>query len=181
MSCDLRLEDLLELSRVFAQEYNMPELHDRVLVFDVMQNGWETKTILNAMNSNIGNDSTENVESQITVLNEVPRECVDNKTENNSDGGDVMFVETSHIVKRDFEGDIESGSTSRQDSSAVLGNESNDHDPGELTQGSTISAEHAELAEKGIIRQHKIYVHSSWLAVQSKYFRSLFYSGTYDK
>ena len=27
------------------------------------------------------------------------------------------------------------------------------------------------------IRQHKFYVHSSWLAVQSSYFRSLFYSG----
>ena len=27
------------------------------------------------------------------------------------------------------------------------------------------------------MRQHKIFVHSSWLAVQSKYFRSLFYSG----
>jgi hypothetical protein len=29
-----------------------------------------------------------------------------------------------------------------------------------------------------IIRQHKFYVHSVWLAVQSSYFRSLFYSGT---
>ena len=27
------------------------------------------------------------------------------------------------------------------------------------------------------MRQHKIFVHSSWLAVQSKHFRSLFYSG----
>jgi hypothetical protein len=32
--------------------------------------------------------------------------------------------------------------------------------------------------ERQIIRQHKFYVHSVWLAVQSSYFRSLFYSGT---
>ncbi len=28
-----------------------------------------------------------------------------------------------------------------------------------------------------IIRQHKLYIHSTWLAVQSSYFRSLFFSG----
>jgi hypothetical protein len=32
--------------------------------------------------------------------------------------------------------------------------------------------------ERQIIRQHKFYVHSVWLAVQSSYFRSLFYSET---
>ena len=32
-------------------------------------------------------------------------------------------------------------------------------------------------SEGEIIRQHKFYIHSSWLAVQSSYFRSLFFSG----
>ena len=32
-------------------------------------------------------------------------------------------------------------------------------------------------SEGQIIRQHKFYIHSTWLAVQSSYFRSLFFSG----
>ena len=32
-------------------------------------------------------------------------------------------------------------------------------------------------SKEQVIRQHKFYIHSSWLAVQSSYFRSLFYSG----
>ena len=32
-------------------------------------------------------------------------------------------------------------------------------------------------SEEQIIRQHKFYIHSAWLAVQSSYFRSLFFSG----
>ncbi len=33
------------------------------------------------------------------------------------------------------------------------------------------------LQRRTIIRQHKFYIHSSWLAVQSSYFRSLFFDG----
>ena len=43
---DLKLPDLLELSKVYTREYNMPELSDRVLVFDVMKDGWETGVVL---------------------------------------------------------------------------------------------------------------------------------------
>ena len=32
-------------------------------------------------------------------------------------------------------------------------------------------------SKEQVIRQHKFYIHSTWLAVQSSYFRSLFYSG----
>ena len=35
----------------------------------------------------------------------------------------------------------------------------------------------SEAEEEQIIRQHKFYIHSTWLAVQSSYFRSLFFSG----
>ena len=32
-------------------------------------------------------------------------------------------------------------------------------------------------SEKHVIREHKFYIHSAWLALQSSYFRSLFFSG----
>ena len=39
---ELKHCDLIELSKMRAAEYNMPEFSDRVLVFDVMQDGWES-------------------------------------------------------------------------------------------------------------------------------------------
>ncbi|XP_028415633.1 uncharacterized protein LOC114538997 [Dendronephthya gigantea] len=150
MSCDLKLKDLVDISKIYAPEFNMPELHDRVLVFDVMQDGWQTKEYLNPVKTKNGIDSAENVEQNSdenpkTASNEVPQ-------------------------------DTQSGSVSEQDLITVHDSEARDH--GQLAQGSlSVSVEHSELAQKGIMRQHKIYVHSSWLAVQSKYFRSLFYSG----
>ena len=44
---DLKLCDLLEFSKMCGPEYNMPELSDRILVIDVMLDGWETTGILN--------------------------------------------------------------------------------------------------------------------------------------
>ena len=79
MSCDLKLGDLLELSKVYAPEYNMPELHDRVLVFDVMQDGWETHAIL-ASNKH-RDDSEEYVTSIKNESNVNGGEAVDSKAE----------------------------------------------------------------------------------------------------
>ena len=42
---------------------------------------------------------------------------------------------------------------------------------------SEISSESNSSSKEQIIRQHKFYIHSTWLAVQSSYFRSLFFSG----
>ena len=49
------------------------------------------------------------------------------------------------------------------------GNEATRNESNEATSFPTNKAQ--------VIQQHKFYIHSSWLAVQSSYFRSLFYSG----
>ena len=72
---DLKHCDLLDFSKMSAAEYNMPELSDRVLVFDVMQDGWECASILSnvlpksepnaetlALTSTCGDDSSETPE-----------------------------------------------------------------------------------------------------------------------
>ena len=171
MSCDLKLDDLLELSKVYAAEYNMPELHDRVLVFDVMPDGWETDEIL--ANSKHDDDSVnveENSdESSGTVSNEALQEDVMN--EGKSEGKLGVAVESNEI-KPAVERNSEIGSTSGEVSGTLLSTDAN-----KVAQGSTSSTQDLEHSKKGILRQHKIFVHSSWLAVQSKYFRSLFHSG----
>ena len=168
MSCDLKLTDLLELSKVYAPEYNMPELHDRVLVFDVMADGWETDAILASTEQSDDSENADESAGGITSNGQLKEV----KNEGNAEGEFGAAAES----------DIETGSTSRQDSG--LNNESHSKagnviasDENHLSGGSTTSAQNLENSEKGILRQHKIFVHSSWLAVQSKYFRSLFYSG----
>ena len=169
MSCDLKLADLLQLSKVYAPEYNMPELHDRVLVFDVMQDGWETDGIL--ANTEHNGDSVNedgSVEDISAKTSNEPQQEV--KHEGNSEGESSVAGEAN----------IETEKTSEQDSGTSLNHEASDlfaTDENQLDQGSTISSQDLEVSKKGILRQHKIFVHSSWLAVQSKYFRSLFYSG----
>ena len=180
MSCDLKLGDLLELSKVYAPEYNMPELHDRVLVFDVMQDGWETHAILA---SSKHRDDSANVEensgeSSVTTSNEA--QTTDFNGESNLN--EEKAVESKTGIKAEIKQDVEKGRTSGQDSSTEikLNNDSatvvvNHESP--LARCSTTQTDKPDSLEESILRQHKIFVHSSWLAVQSKYFRSLFYSG----
>ena len=100
MSCDLKLGDLLELSKVYAPEYNMPELHDRVLVFDVMQDGWETHATL--AGSKHRDDSEENSgESSVTNSKEV--QATNIKNEGNGSGGEG--VDSKAEIKGKFKQD----------------------------------------------------------------------------
>ena len=166
MSCDLKLADLQELSKVYAPEYNMPELHDRVLVFDVMQDGWETDAIL--ANTEHNDDSVNENGSVEDILAKTSNEP---QQEAKNDGGESSVA---------VEANIETVKTSRQDSATSFNDEGSNlivTDKNQLGEGSTISSQDLENSRKGILRQHKIFVHCSWLAVQSKYFRSLFYSG----
>ena len=182
MSCDLKLGDLLELSKVYAPEYNMPELHDRVLVFDVMQDGWETHAILA---SSKHRDDSANVEensgeSSVTTSNEA--QTIDFNGKSNLNEGKAVESISKTGIKAEIKQDVETGSTSGQDSGTEneVNNDSatvivNDESP--LVRCSATPTDKHVYLEEGILRQHKIFVHSSWLAVQSKYFRSLFYSG----
>ena len=61
-------------------------------------------------------------------------------------------------------------------------NDDNDVNPSlndteQIGNSSEIFSESNETTSYPIIRQHKFYIHSSWLAVQSSYFRSLFFDG----
>jgi hypothetical protein len=117
---NFELSDLLELC---APEYNMPELSDRVLVFDVMHEGWETTSLLENVSVTAPNEVTASVEYQGKELQQ------------SEDLNDPL-----------------SDSPEKSDTPVLH-----------------------QIPERPI-RQHKIYVHSFWLAIHSPYFRSLFHS-----
>lgn len=174
MACNLKLNDLLELSRVYAPEYNMPELHDRVLVFDVMRDGWDSSAVLTQ--SGDGNEiSDEGPIDGSEVLNqeEHPRETQGAEVEagkNSEEEG--ASVESDTTTEQEGFSNEESKSDHTEEPCPDATSTSDDANT--ISESST---EYATGPENNLLRQHKIFVHSSWLAVQSKYFRSLFFSG----
>ncbi|XP_028417166.1 uncharacterized protein LOC114541445 [Dendronephthya gigantea] len=119
----------LGLSKLFEREFNQPDLHDRVLVFDVVASKKHELSTSNV----IGNKSSEN---------------------------DVVFQNSAGEDQR------EPGNQSGK-----VDNTSDENETG--VHGCKILPMYANGQ---ITQQHKFYVHSSWLAVQSSYFRSLFFS-----
>ena len=153
---DFKLCDLLDLSKICAPEYNMPELSDRVLVFDVMKDGWETTAVLTS-------SSASNIINHLK-----PSNLTDEET---------MGTEETTLSESETKPDT--GSASDEESKADGAEISSTETIYDNNDDNAISSTSENVAEKsvGLFRQHKIFVHSFWLAVQSKYFRSLFYSG----
>ena len=81
--------------------------------------------------------------------------------ENTGDGNKIKSQRETEITKD--ENDANSNQSSGQSGREIY-SESNDE------------ASYPNSKQQ-IIRQHKFYIHSTWLAVQSSYFRSLFFSG----
>ena len=133
--------DLLELC---APEYNMPELSDRVLVFDIMRDGWETASILNSDISEASPDKT-------TASDGSRNQAIQSKVSQS----DLCQSEATQKFKDLKTEDV-----------------STDTDESPLLDVQDFNVPLPTVP----LRQHKIYVHSFWLSVQSPFFRSLFYS-----
>ena len=167
--------DLLELC---APEYNMPELSDRVLVFDIMQDGWETASILN---SNI----SEALPNESTASDGKRNQAIQSKASQS----DLCQSETTQKFEDLIADDV---STDRDESplltivkdfSRLKLCQSEATQKFEDLKAEDVSTDTDESPLltvvndfNGLLRQHKIYVHSFWLSVQSPFFRSLFYS-----
>ena len=134
--------DSLELC---APEYNMPELSDRVLVFDIMRDGWETASILK---NNISQAS--------------PNETTA------SDGNQNKANESKAAQSDLCQSDLCQSEASQKFEDTKADDVSTNIDPSPSVN--------VVQDFNGPLRQHKIFVHSFWLSVQSPFFRSLFYS-----
>ncbi|XP_028402018.1 uncharacterized protein LOC114524960 [Dendronephthya gigantea] len=224
----------LGLSKLFEREFNQPDLHDRVLVFDVVASKKHKLSTSNV----IGNKSSENDVVFQNSAGEDQREPgnqsgkVDNTSDENETGvhgckilpmyangnrgkelnnlGDQHFgscptdedksaretaVANEHEITLSENVKLKRRSSNRSKLKDQLewkiGNDDNylnrsPNDakqsekplyPGEIPSGSNKITSFSSITSEGqITQQHKFYVHSSWLAVQSSYFRSLFFS-----
>ena len=175
---ELKHDDLSDFSKMCAPEYNRPEFSDRILVLDVMQDEWETPSLehisvaaefdespFDSFETCIGKRSLEasdeepeqkrirkigaNNESPVAVLNTTIGNSIEMWPPKNKQVDKPPLLPPPSFIPI--------GSVSEKSLVIPDFNE---------TQGNL----------NGTLRQHKIYVHGVWLAVQSPYFRSLLHS-----
>jgi hypothetical protein len=245
MSRALKQNDVLELSKLYEAEFNRPDLHDRVLVFDVVgKASWQH--VFNVKNERSGSEASAQSEDEseyespvqtvrvgmnaerselIPVLKQVAKpekisealETPDSeRNEKESESHDDEFTSNGEDSQGNddeasdkIEGEQIKKATEANENADIAFNEnmetnqnesnenetksqhdckvekySNDENPttnneeqsGNSSETKSNEASHRNSKEE-IIRQHKFYIHSSWLAVQSSYFRFLFFGG----
>ena len=104
-------------------------------------------------------NDTEVTNKDETVLNE------DVETnQNTSNGNKVKNQHKSEITNDDNDATPSLNDKEQSENSNEISSESNEATSYPTSEGQTI-------------RQHKFYIHGTWLAIQSSYFRSLFFSG----
>ena len=157
---ELKHRDLIELSKMCAAEYNMPEFSDRVLVFDVMQDGSESTG--RVQNIRISEPDVTCSESSLEPHLEQKRRK-QTEPDNEIQAESKNFVEQSNT-------EIKTGSDEQ--------NKSDEQTCEQAESKQVVNSLNSTVQENWNepLRQHKIYVHSLWLAAQSSYFRSLLHS-----
>ena len=206
----LKSKDVLELSKLYEAEFNQPDLHDRILIFDVVTS-WPRRPsdadVEESDNGEAGGQSKdknrgetaviENVDTDIPQIeNKLSNGSKDNniKTANNKDENALNVNKTNTevreasntgiknihetIMNKDVEINQQAGNENemKDEYEPETTIDNNDNEQAILSESSE-GMTYPTSKETEIIREHRFYVHSSWLAVQSSYFRSLFFGG----
>ena len=196
------LNDLEELSNIFATQYNNEKIHDRVLVFDVVKDEWNKTCVVNK--TYCTNSAEPNYEVKSTTSDEksdqksspsAASECVLNQNEEYI----PPFPELTNLPHRKRPSDegnkplskrpredlsVESESETKLDKESIVIGIPFIEDDGPEEEAVAMddklqpsSQTSTNLSDSQVLRQHNIFVHTTWLAVHSEYFHSLFYSG----
>ncbi|XP_028395438.1 uncharacterized protein LOC114519497 [Dendronephthya gigantea] len=204
MTRALKENDLLELSKLYETEFNQPDLHDRILVFDVVSSlslgdveaDDEESAEINNKQSDIERESVaDEIEGNETSTDDQNEAGSDDceiiaKYENGGQKGTKINTEAGIVIET-IESNLNEKSRSNVCSHKETENtgiyEANNHPESEIPSNQngnfkkTSSEDHIDRAfnpsSKKFIRQHQFYIHSSWLALNSSYFRSLLFGG----
>ena len=113
----------------------------------------------------IDNDTSIGIqEANLTEVTKEPETVLNEINQNTSNGNKMKDQHESEITDHDNDANLSPNDKKQRENSNEISSESNEEMSYPTSEGE-------------IIRQHKFYIHSSWLAVQSSYFRSLFFSG----
>ena len=178
----LKESDLNEFFLAYDPEFNKEDLHDRVLIFDVVKD--ERQENMNAAarlegNVDICAVAEQNEYVEISKLeNEIVNHSDRKRRAEDDKGNDDEQQQTPNLKKSkvNYENDTEDinimtvfvkGKTLSEFGTGA----------GKDCISENMAPSDFIMSEPVIVRKHKILVHATFLAVHSKYFRALFYSG----
>jgi hypothetical protein len=191
--CDIdkRLRDLLMFSKMCAPQYNTCELSDRVLVFDIMSDDWQTATILNS-DSVTATEANDEMPASVSLENSSGKRSLEDTKE-----PQLKRVKTSTEQQdmKSFEMTAQYESGNQNESGNFQECEQAENEIQELAceqaENKQIESPSSQelpcekpaspyppssIQRREPLRQHNIYMHSLWLSVQSTYFLSLLHS-----
>ena len=199
---DQRLCDLLMFSKMCAPKYNTSELSDRILVLDIMPDGWETTDILNSVSTDesqnqgatsvsLGNTcskrsledteepklkrlktNTEQPDFESLVITPPKKSRSVNQSELSGAFQEIQYEQAENEI---HETASEQPENKKLDDSLPTQDVTGDNEK-PASPNLQPSNESGEIQKRGPLREHKVHVHSLWLSVQSTYFRSLLHS-----
>ena len=181
---ELKHCDLIGFSKMCAPEYNMPEFSDRTLVFDVMQDGWETTSLVRSSDNGDLNVTHSNGTVETNIIGKRSVEITNEEPEPKR----RKKVESVELHAADFVSDhAENVASKNSVDQAKIDIEIRGGVENEGVEQSCEQTKSKEVMKPSIstvmkenldtpLRQHKIDVHGLWLAVQSPYFRLLLHS-----
>ncbi len=197
--CDIeeKLRYLLTFSEMCAPKYNTSELSDRVLVFDIMPDGWETASILNSVSTT---DANEEMPASVSIATTSDKRSLEDTEEpklkrikTSTEQQDNNSLEISlEMTAQNESGSLNSGKFQERKQPEKEIQEFTDEQaennqdesppskevPGEKPASPNLQRNNdcGEIQKQDPVRQHKINIHSLWLSAQSTYFRSLLHS-----
>ena len=193
--CDIdeKLRYLLTFSEMCAPKYNTSELSDRVLVFDIMRDGWETASILNSVSTT---DANEEMPASVSIATTSDKRSLEDTEEpklkrvktstvqQNMNSLEISLEMTAQNEPGNLDQERKKPEKEIQEFTDEQGENNQDEStPSKEVQGEKPASPNlernndcGEIQKQDPVRQHKINVHSLWLSVQSTYFRSLLHS-----
>ena len=196
-------EDFEELSEIYAEEYNNEEIHDRILVFDIVEDERNEIFVVTTDYSQPTTSDEEGRDDKSPPSSSAGSKCV---LKPQKEEVLVYLPEVTELLHRKRPSEEEDNPLSKRpredlslesesdtdtkhaenhllprkdvitiDADTRIGSEKEATEMNDEPQSSCQTS--TNPSESQVLRQHEIFVHTILLAVHSKYFRSLFYSG----
>ena len=184
--CGLKESDLNEFFLAYDPEFNKEDLHDRVLVFGIIKD--QRQTNINP----ILNDKRETY----SIAGEVILPCVEGGLNLNLKEIEVISEEVKvsdrkrHLddaeqqqytnlkkSRAEYESDIDENKGTAVLVQVETTSDGNDKQCTSENMTENTAGSDFVNSDPVSVREHKIFVHATFLAVHSKYFRAMFYSG----
>ena len=166
--CGLKKSDLNEFFLAYDPEYNKKDLHDRVLIFDVVK---EPTLKDNVEACSFTQDIIlPSCDNESLTAKEIDSEQVKGSgRKRHLDDAEQHQAGCSKKSRAELESDRNENEASN-DLIETTGDSEND-------ENENMKGFDYMNSDAVIVREHKVFVHATFLAVHSKYFRALFYSG----